>query len=62
MLIKTIFAVIGMAAVGWLAWRLVSAQEPPDWDERGEKRATNKPHQHHDTEKRDDQTASSTQE
>ena len=30
MILKALIAIIGMAAVGWIAWRLVSAQSEPD--------------------------------
>jgi hypothetical protein len=38
MILKSIIALIGMAAIGWVAWRLVSMQkEPAGMDENDEK-------------------------
>lgn len=40
MIIKAIVAIIGMAAVGWITWRLVNAQELPKFDDEPDARPT----------------------
>lgn len=40
MIIKAIVAIIGMAAVGWITWRLVNAQELPQFDDEPDARPT----------------------